>query len=189
MKLPGWAWALLAVPFLGAAVACALLALKAMSPWPALEAAVFGGVSWWLLLRAKRPRSHTGSRVELEVPATVGLGGGFPVRARLFLASRLPLNPHRQRVRFVIEEQWISVGDEMAPSAVVHDEVLPVHAPADTVGEWETTVTPHVPLHAPTSFESRLVRLHAWLEFSVPYGMFGELKVQRPVVIVPELAQ
>lgn len=191
MKIPGWLVALLAVALMGAAGLWGLFALAANSVESGVGAGVLGVLSVWMMVRAvqSRPSSATAS-VTVEVPPAVRLGAEFPVRAKLRLDTRLPLNPHRQRLRFVIEEQWLwgNDTDDVAPRAVVHEEVLQVHAPLDVVGEWETTLTLHVPRNAPTSFQTTRFRLHAWVEFSLPYGMFGELQARQPVVIVSEVA-
>lgn len=211
MKVPGWVLALVGVPLLGAGGLGALVFFASQN-WPGLAASVLAlgsGMACFIAasrpsasapsleLPASHPARHAqqslaspvargGPSAALQVPVTVRLGGELPVRAMLFLPTKLELNPHRQRLRFVIEEHWESALDEPVPSAVVHEEVFSVNAPADTVGAWEVSWTPRVPPNAPPSYDGQWFRLRAWVEFSVPHGMFGELSAKQPVVILPE---
>ena len=194
MKIPGWVAALLAVALLGAAMVWVVFAFVANTMQDLVGAGVLGIIALWVMVRAAASSApvsgpiNRASFVAVEVPPTVCLGAEFSVRARLQLNAPLKLNPHRQRLRFVIEEKWFSTGDEVEPSAIVHEEIQQVHVPVDLVGEWETTWSARVPLDAPTSIQGKWFQLHAWVEFSLPHGMFSELKATQPVIIVPEVA-
>ena len=193
MKIPGWAWAVLG---LGLGCAGRHVSVSAVSigkaGWAAGALLLFGGFMVLVVaaLRAAPAASAPPvlQRVSLEVPSTVKLGGDVAVQVRLFLPAKLPLNIHRQRLRFVIEERWDYGGEDPDPTAIVHEEVLPLSISPDTVGPWELSWTPRVPLNAPMTFAGRFFRIHAWVELTVPYGMFSSLSAKRPVVILPELA-
>lgn len=132
---------------------------------------------------------HGAMRVKtLTATRSVSLGGEVEIELTLEPSVPVKLAAYRAKARIVSRE--VFVDDENGRSADISELHLPLEMPADFRAPFQTSWKVRLPDDTPPSFNPSSGRylIQTFAEVDLAWDSFGALRLQAPIIVLPEYA-